>query len=83
MRKLCAVWKGTAEEKSRERLVDGLDQIVEDESRKTRGEGRRHVGTPSSGIDYRYGDLSKGTQPESGQGFINNLKRIKGEFYLE
>ena len=83
LRKLCAVWKGTAEEKARERLVDGLDQIVEDESRKTRGEGRRHVGTPSSGIDYRYGDLSKGAQPESGQGFINNLKRIKGEFYLE
>jgi len=83
LRKLCAVWKGTAEEKSRERLVDDLDQLVEDERKKTRTDGRRHAGSPSSGIDYRYGDLSKGTQPESGQGFINNLKRIKGEFYLE
>ena len=78
---LSDVWKGTAEEKVRERFVESLSKMVEEEQRRgmRRAEGRRQGGT-SAQMDYRYGDTGRGVQ-EGGYGFMSNLKRFKGDGY--
>ena len=78
MRILAEVWKGTAEEKARARLVEGLQKIVDEH--KGRGKstgpvGRKPTPSPSGrGGDLRYGDR------EGGYGF---LKKLAGDIYLE
>ncbi|GAB7337890.1 hypothetical protein MBLNU457_4281t1 [Dothideomycetes sp. NU457] len=82
LKTLLDVWKGTAEEKTRERFVEGLSRTVEEEQKKIakRAEGRRQGGTLGQTMDYRYGDSGRVTQ-DGGYGFMNNLKRFKGDVY--
>ncbi|KAL1306255.1 hypothetical protein AAFC00_004344 [Neodothiora populina] len=83
-RTLASVWNGTAEEKARLKLVDSLMKPVEDEqkalARKT--EAKRRTASPSTGVDYRYGD-STNTGRQGGYGFIQNLQKLKNDIYLD
>lgn len=83
MRKLAEVWKGTAEEKARIKLVESLQKLVEERQRmlqpggKSGQGGRRPTPSPSRGGDLRYGDR------EGGYGFLQNLKKLGGDVYLD
>lgn len=80
MRRLAEVWRGTAEEKARMRLVDGLGRVVEERTKGLQsgvgagGQRRRPTPSPSRTGDLRYGDR------EGGYGF---LKKLAGDIYLE
>jgi hypothetical protein len=86
LRDLATVWKGTAEEKARARQIDGLEKIVEDEQKALARKADAKKRTASPGIDYRYNNASEATRATnqgSGYGFMNNLRRIKDEIYLD
>jgi hypothetical protein len=83
LRVLAEVWKGTAEEKARTRVVEGLVRMME-ERQKAIGGGRRAEGRrqPERAVDMRYGDLdAKGA--EGGYGFLQNLRNFKDGMYLD
>ena len=83
LRVLVEVWKGTAEEKARTRVVEGLVRMME-EKQKVIGGGRRVEGRrqPERAVDMRYGDLeAKGA--EGGYGFLQNLRNFKDGMYLD
>lgn len=88
MRGLADVWKGTAEEKARGRIVEGLGKMVEEKRLQKEGKAagggggqggsRRPTPSPSRAAgDLRYGDR------EGGYGFLSNLKKLGGDVYLE
>lgn len=85
LRELSEVWKGTAEEKARARLVEGLRRPVEERLRSWEkgGQGRKPGASPVRGIDYRYGDAGRANGGEGGYGFLQNLRNLKNEMYLE
>ena len=87
LRGLSSVWKGTAEEKARNRLIENLSKTVEEEQKKIakRSEGRRQGALPAQPIDYRYGSSADSARAvnEGGYGFIKNLQKFKGEIYLD
>jgi hypothetical protein len=82
LRVLAEVWKGTAEEKARTRVVEGLVRMMEEKQKVVggrRAEGRRQ---PERAVDMRYGDLeAKGA--EGGYGFLQNLRNFKDGMYLD
>ena len=87
LRVLAEVWRGTAEEKARCRVVEGLGRLVEERQRGLAGAGRRGDGgrrqqQPERAVDMRYGDLeTKGG--EGGYGFLQNLRNFKEGMYLD
>ncbi|CAK3742179.1 Hypothetical predicted protein [Lecanosticta acicola] len=93
LRTLAEVWKGTTEEKARYKIVENLQKLVDDKQRaldKASGESSRKTGASSArGYDYRYGNMempkAQPTQPEggSGYGFLQNLKNLRNEMYLD
>ncbi|KAK3073011.1 hypothetical protein LTR53_005784 [Teratosphaeriaceae sp. CCFEE 6253] len=86
LRELAEVWKGTAEEKARLRLVDGLQRPIEERQRalERAGQARRPAASPARGVDLRYGDLNaQRATSEGGYGFLQNLRNLKNEMYLE
>ncbi|KAI4747077.1 hypothetical protein E4T50_02576 [Aureobasidium sp. EXF-12298] len=87
LRDLATVWKGTAEEKARARQIDGLEKIVEDEQKTLarKADAKKRTASPAA-VDYRYNSASEAartTNQGSGYGFMNNLRRIKDEIYLD
>lgn len=85
LKELSLIWKGTAEEKTRNRHIDNLGQLIEDEEKKlaNRSQGRRQgYSTIAASATSRSNGVTSSTQ-ESGYGFINNLKRFKGDIYLD
>jgi hypothetical protein len=87
LRDLASVWKGTAEEKARARQIDGLEKIVEDEQKALarRADAKKRTASPAA-VDYRYNGAAEPTRTNnqgSGYGFMNNLRRIKDEIYLD
>jgi len=76
---LAEVWKGTAEEKARFKLVESLEKPVERALDRT-GQSSRSHGIPSAtgGVDYRYGNLDG-----QGFGFLSNLRKLKEDMYLD
>lgn len=79
LRDVCAIWKGTSEEKARAKWVDGLDGLIEEDvhrrqelNRRRGGAGplRREQSTPKPSTEV----LS------SGSGF---LRRLRDEIYME
>ena len=90
LRFLAEVWKGTAEEKARFKLVDSLQKTVDDKQKalgKTSAEGNRKPGvSPARGYDHRYGstETTKALgDTGSGYGFLQNLRNFKNEMYLD
>ena len=86
LRLLAEVWKGTAEEKARIKLVESLQKPVEERHRaleKTVA-GRRQTASPRKDVDLRYGNIdSSRAVSEGGYGFLQNLRNLKNEMYLE
>ncbi|KAK5730975.1 hypothetical protein LTR15_000913 [Elasticomyces elasticus] len=85
LRSLAEVWKGTAEEKPRMKVVESLQKPIEDRQRalERAGQVRKPAASPARGADLRYGDLSTRPSTESGYGFLQNLRNLKNEMYLE
>lgn len=83
LRALVEVWKGTAEEKARQRLVDTLHRAVDDgrKSSTRTYDGKRSTASPARGGDYRYGGHDAGK--DGSYGFLQNLKNLKNDMYLE
>ena len=82
LKRLAEVWKGTAEEKARLKLVESLQNPVEERQRaleKASG-GRKPAPSPSRGVDYRYGNMDAA---QGGYGFLQNLRNLKNDMYLE
>lgn len=85
---LAQVWRGTAEEKARTKFVESLSKPIEERQRAVGRtvEGLRQSSLPSRGVDYRYGGTADPSLVASGEGgyrFLQNLKRIKNEVYLD
>jgi hypothetical protein len=84
LRSLAEVWKGTAEEKARMKIVESLVKTMEDKQKSMgrRADGRRQ---PERAVDMRYGDLDgRGTGAgEGGYGFLQNLRNLKDGMYLD
>ncbi|KAK0874193.1 hypothetical protein LTR87_011615 [Friedmanniomyces endolithicus] len=95
LRGLAEVWKGTVEEKARLRVVESLLRPVEERLRVVERTGQQARGAPVSspsssaprGADLRYGDLSASPQRAAGEGggygFLQNLRNLRDEMYLE
>lgn len=84
LRSLAEVWKGTAEEKARMKIVESFVKTVEDKQKAMgrRADGRRQ---PERAVDMRYGDLDgRGAGAgEGGYGFLQNLRNFKDGMYLD
>lgn len=83
LRALTEVWRGTAEEKVRLKLVDSLQRLIE-ERQKLQG---RAVNAPAvtstRSADYRPGSSDSKLVSEGGYGFLQNLRNLKNEVYLD
>ncbi|KAF2766250.1 hypothetical protein EJ03DRAFT_183728 [Teratosphaeria nubilosa] len=86
LRALAEVWKGTAEEKARLKLIESLQKPVEERQRALERAGQpiRKPGTsPSRGADMRYGNMDTRGISEGGYGFLQNLRNLKNDLYVE
>ncbi len=85
LRRLAEVWRGTSEDKARLKFVEGLQKLVEDKQKALGRAGvQRSTTLPTRGTDYRYGDLSSTRPPtEGGYGFLQNLRNLKNDVYLD
>lgn len=86
VRTLALVWKGTAEEKARNRFVDGLAKIVEDRRRTLESAGSSSPPGPTQGLSLQNrGTTSHQRQVSEGPGggIFKNLQRLREEIYLE
>jgi hypothetical protein len=84
LRHVAEVWKGTAEERARLKVIDGLQKPVEERAKALAQIGRKPAPSPSRGMDYRYGNMDSSRLPnESGYGFLQNLRNLKNDVYLE
>ncbi|KAJ5174566.1 uncharacterized protein N7482_000443 [Penicillium canariense] len=82
LRTLAVVWKGSAEEKARQRFVDALTRIVDErrrilEHQQARAEESQRG--PRSRTEQRRNSDSGGP----GGGLFRNLQRLREEIYLE
>ena len=82
---LAEVWKGTAEEKARARLLESLMKPVEDDQKALlkKMESKRRTASPSAQVDYRYGDGGGGQARQGGYGLFKGLAKFKDDMYLE
>nr|POE92355.1 hypothetical protein CFP56_70426 [Quercus suber] len=89
---LAEVWKGTAEEKARFRMVEVLQKTYDAEKEKNSsiGDSNARVAASTKGMSYRYGEVngvsevakeSHGTG--GGYGFLQNLRNLKNDMYLD
>jgi hypothetical protein len=87
LRQLAEVWKGTAEEKARLKVVESLQKPVEErlkalERSEQQQAGGRSGGEPARGMDLRYGD-TRGLGEVGGYGFLQNLRNLKNDLYVD
>lgn len=91
LRALVEVWKGTAEEKARVRIVQGLSEEVGRWVTEDGGRKGAEVKAVRQG-ETKYGDLSvvvegnegaAGGGGGNGYGFLQNLRNLKNDMYLD
>ena len=83
LRRLAEVWRGTAEEKARLKLVDSLQKPVEERLRVLEQSSAAKK-LPARGVDLRYGNVDAGRSvSEGGYGFLQNLRKLGNDVYLE
>ncbi|KAF4308113.1 hypothetical protein GTA08_BOTSDO03737 [Botryosphaeria dothidea] len=78
LRDLSQVWKETAEEKARTRFVDGLVKLAEDRHRQLNAQNQRQQKPP---VPPKR-EESRTRAPERGNGFLDNLQRMRENIYL-
>jgi hypothetical protein len=80
LRELVGVWKGTAEEKARRGIVEGLGKIVAEKRREIemRGSLQGREGRQSGEVER-----PKGGGEGKGKGFLSGLSRLREEIYLD
>lgn len=89
IRLLANVWKGTAEEKARNRFVDGLMRIAEDRRRVMESSlgGGAAAAAVGGGQTQQQQQQQRGHQRQisegPGGGIFKNLQRLREEIYLE
>lgn len=86
LRQLAELWRGTAEEKARYKIVDSLQKLVDDKQKtvsKPSTDSKKSGLSPARGYDYRYGksDAVHTAEGGSGYGFLQNLRNFKNEVY--
>lgn len=80
LRNLAEVWKGTAEEKARFKLVDALQKLVDNKEKtagRSNGPNRKPGVSSARSYDLRYGSANSSQLPSeggSGYGFLHNLR---------
>lgn len=90
LRELAEVWKGTAEEKARMKVVEALQRSVDEKQKsmeKAVESSRKPGVSPARGMDYRYGGGAEtakvGNEGGSGYGFLSNLRNLRNDMYLD
>lgn len=95
VRTLALVWRGSAEEKARNRFVDGLARIVEDRQRALEsnsavagqggagGQGQDQGQGQQRGANNRGMGHRRRDSEGPGGGIFRNLQRLREEIYLE
>ncbi|EKG15673.1 hypothetical protein MPH_07108 [Macrophomina phaseolina MS6] len=78
LRDLSQVWKDTAEEKARTRFVDGLVKLAEERNRQFNAQNQRQP--KPAAPPKREGSRTRA--PERGNGFLDNLQRMRENIYL-
>lgn len=76
LRGLCDVWKGTAEEKSRLRFIDGLQKMIDDKEREI--ERRGSMDNKTEQMQAQPQPQQQSTSNLGGYGFINHLQKMRG-----
>ncbi len=94
LRLLSAIWKGTAEERARNKFVDSLSKLVEDKRRQVEA---RSISQPPRATDSAVPRSSSipgrpstepakdrsGNESGGGGGLFRNLQRLRDEIYLD
>jgi len=85
LRELAEVWKGTAEEKARMRLVEGLVKMLEERQKALESKSGRRAGggEPARGVDMRYGNLDSSRAASEGGGGYGFLQKLRNDMYLD
>lgn len=79
---LALVWKGTSEEKARNRVVDGFAKIVDDRRRQLESQGRTK--RPQQDAARNSGQPSRsGTPSLPTGGLFGGLRKLRDEIYLD
>lgn len=79
LRNLATIWRGTAEEKARNRFLDGLARVIDDRRKTLDNQRDRSSKKARSSTEQAGEDRDSG----SGGGLFRNLQRIRDEIYLE
>ena len=80
--KLALVWKGTSEEKARNRVVDGFTKIVDDRRRQLESQSRSR--RPQQDSARNSGQPSRsGTPSLPAGGLFGGLRKLRDEIYLD
>ncbi|KAI9934322.1 hypothetical protein AWENTII_008730 [Aspergillus wentii] len=82
VRVLATVWKGSAEEKARNRFVDSLGKMVEDRRRTLENQADQQSQQRSSSSSRRPAHQRQESEGPGG-GLFRNLQRLREEIYLE
>lgn len=80
-RKLATLWKGTSEERSRARFVEGLQRLLDD--RKRNLEARGIATQPRTSSPHRSSSTQGRPARQDGGGLFRNLARLKDDLYLD
>ena len=75
LRDVCEIWKGTSEERARDKWVEGLEAVVEDRGGRGKASGR-------PGPEKREGSAVKVETGGNGAG-PGFLRRLRDEIYME
>jgi hypothetical protein len=83
VRRLALVWKGSAEEKARTRVVDGLTKIVDDRRRVLEAQADQDARSQAKGRPSMEQQRRNSDSGGPGGGLFRNLQRLREEIYLE
>ncbi|KAF7165621.1 hypothetical protein CNMCM6106_001702 [Aspergillus hiratsukae] len=84
LRELATIWKGSAEEKARNRFLDSLAKIIDDRRRSLENHGSSdQVQARSSSTRGRTTGHQRQESEGPGGGIFKNLQRLREEIYLE
>jgi hypothetical protein len=82
LRELATIWKGSAEEKARNRFLDSLAKIIDDRRRSLESSSDQSQARSSSTRGKTMGHQRQESEGPGG-GIFKNLQRLREEIYLE